>query len=138
MSLILNAYQVTVPCSAAASSRPALRKAASCSPGRDRGPDWNRLQTADYGAVLAAPAVAAVFSGRIPLPGRVIWPGPVRLPEGDLYMPCDLAMLAGTALVLIRERAHGWPELSLPAAAAGSIAGPPESAGVVPGTRSMA
>jgi hypothetical protein len=51
---------------------------------------------------------------------------------------CDLALLAATALVLIRERAQGGQNAPYPPAAAGSIAGLPESAGMVPGTRSMA
>jgi alpha-1,2-mannosyltransferase len=62
---------------------------------------WRRRSAA---CGLAAIAVAAVFSRRIPLswPGHL--PGLVRLLEGDLYVLCGLAVLAGTALVLIRER----------------------------------
>jgi alpha-1,2-mannosyltransferase len=55
---------------------------------------------------LVAAAAAAVFSGRIPLPGSGHPPGPVRLFEGDLYVLFGLAVLAGTALALIRERAQ--------------------------------
>jgi alpha-1,2-mannosyltransferase len=55
---------------------------------------------------LAAAAVAAIFSRRIPLPWPGHPPGLVRLLEGDLYVLCGLAVLAGTALALIRERAH--------------------------------
>jgi alpha-1,2-mannosyltransferase len=64
---------------------------------------WQR-RSAWYG--LAAAAAAAVFSGRIPLPGPGYPPGPARLLEGDLYVLCGLAVLAGTALALIRERAR--------------------------------
>ena len=81
---------------------------------------WRR-RSAWYG--LAAAAAAAVFSRRVPLPGPGHPPGPVGLLEGDLYVLCGLAVLAGTALVLVRERAaagrlrsaadpaarrHGW------------------------------
>ena len=62
---------------------------------------WRR-RSAGYG--LVAVVAAAVFSGRIPLPGPGHSPGPVRLLEGDLYVLCGLAVLAGTALALIRER----------------------------------
>jgi alpha-1,2-mannosyltransferase len=53
---------------------------------------------------LAAAAVAAVFSGIVPLtaPGYPLSPG--RLLESDLYVACGLAVLAGTALALARER----------------------------------
>jgi hypothetical protein len=48
--------------------------------------------------------VAAVFSGFIPMP----WPGHQpslgRLLQGDLYVLCGLAVLAGTALALALER----------------------------------
>ena len=64
---------------------------------------WRR-RSAGYG--LAAAAAAAVFSGRIPLSGSGHPPGLVRLLEGDLYVICGLAVLAGTALVLLRERAQ--------------------------------
>ena len=64
---------------------------------------WRR-RSAGYG--LAAAAAAAVFSRRIPLPGPGHPPGPVRLLEGDLYVLCGLAVLAGTALALLRERAQ--------------------------------
>ncbi len=55
---------------------------------------------------LAAVAAAAVFSRRIPQswPGHP--PGLVRLLEGDLYVLCGLAVLAGTALVLITEQSR--------------------------------
>jgi alpha-1,2-mannosyltransferase len=62
-----------------------------------------RLRSAWYG--LAVAAAAAVFSGRIPLPGPGHPPGPARLLEGDLYVLCGLAVLAGTALALMMERA---------------------------------
>jgi alpha-1,2-mannosyltransferase len=64
---------------------------------------WRRRSA---GYALAAAVAAAVFSGRVPLPGPGHAPGPVRLLEGDLYVLCGLAVLAGTALALIRERAH--------------------------------
>jgi alpha-1,2-mannosyltransferase len=60
---------------------------------------WRR-RSAAYG--LAAAAAAAVFSGRVPLS----WPGQVRLLEGDLYVLCGLAVLAGMALALLREQAQ--------------------------------
>ena len=58
---------------------------------------------------LAALAAATAFSRRIPLswPGHP--PGLVRLLEGDLYVLCGLAVLAGTALTLIAERAQAAP-----------------------------
>jgi alpha-1,2-mannosyltransferase len=56
---------------------------------------WRR-RSAWYGLVAAA--AAAVFSGHSP--------GLARLFEGDLYVLCGLAVLAGTALALIRERAQ--------------------------------
>ena len=64
---------------------------------------WRRRSAA---CGLAALAAAAVFSRRIPLswPGHP--PGLVRLLEGDLYVLCGLAVLAGTALTLIAERAQ--------------------------------
>jgi alpha-1,2-mannosyltransferase len=58
------------------------------------------------GYALAAAVAAAVFSGRVPLPGPDHAPGLVRLLEGDLYVLCGLAVLAGTAVALIRERAQ--------------------------------
>jgi alpha-1,2-mannosyltransferase len=61
---------------------------------------WRR-RSAGYG--LATAAAAAVFSGRIPLPGPGHPPGPVGLLEGDLYVLCGLAVLAGTAVALLRE-----------------------------------
>jgi alpha-1,2-mannosyltransferase len=64
---------------------------------------WRR-RSAWYG--LTAAAAAAVFSGRIPLPGPGHSPGPARLLEDDLYVLCGLAVLAATALTLIRERTH--------------------------------
>ncbi len=60
---------------------------------------WRR-RSAWYG--LATATTAAVFSGRIPLSG----PGPVRPLAGDLYVLCGLAVLAGTALALVREQAQ--------------------------------
>ena len=62
---------------------------------------WRRRSAA---CGLAAAAAAAVFSQRIPLPWPGHLPGLVRLLEGDLYVLCGLALLAGTALALIRER----------------------------------
>ena len=64
---------------------------------------WRR-RSAGYG--LAAAAAAAVFSGRIPLPGPGQPSGPVQLLEGDLYVLCGLAVLAGMALALVREQAQ--------------------------------
>ena len=64
---------------------------------------WRR-RSAGYG--LATAAAAAVFSGRIPLSGPGQLPGPVRLAEGDLYVLCGLAVLAGMALALAWERAQ--------------------------------
>jgi alpha-1,2-mannosyltransferase len=64
---------------------------------------WRR-RSAGYG--LAAAAAAAVFSGRIPLPGPGHPPGAAGLLEGDLYVLCGLAVLAGTALALLREQAQ--------------------------------
>jgi alpha-1,2-mannosyltransferase len=63
---------------------------------------WRRRSAA---CGLAAMATAAVFSGRIPLswPGHP--PGLVELLEGDRYVLCGLAVLAGTALALTSERA---------------------------------
>jgi alpha-1,2-mannosyltransferase len=62
-----------------------------------------RGRSAGYG--LAAAAAATVFSGRIPLPGPGQPPDRVRLLEGDLYVLCGLAVLAGTALALLSEQA---------------------------------
>jgi alpha-1,2-mannosyltransferase len=62
---------------------------------------WRR-RSAWYG--LATAAAAAVFSGRIPLAGPGQPPGPVRLLEGNLYVLCGLAVLAGIALALVREQ----------------------------------
>jgi alpha-1,2-mannosyltransferase len=64
---------------------------------------WRR-RSAGYG--LAAAAAASVFSGRIPLPGAGHASGPVRLLEGELYVLCGLAVLAGAALALLREQAQ--------------------------------
>jgi alpha-1,2-mannosyltransferase len=64
---------------------------------------WRR-RSAGYG--LAAAAAAAVFSGRIPLTGPGHLPGPAGRLEAELYVLCGLAVLAGTALALIRERAY--------------------------------
>src|SRR5512142_377165 len=58
---------------------------------------------------LAAAAAAAIFSGRIPLPGPGHPPGLVRLLGGDLYVLCGLAVLAGAAVALTIERAHWGP-----------------------------
>ena len=70
---------------------------------------------------LAAAAAAAVFSGRIPLPGPAQPPGPVRLLEGNFYVLCGLAVLAGTALALLREQAQAARRLGH---AAGQSAAP--------------
>ena len=64
---------------------------------------WRRRSAA---CGLAATAAAAVFSQRVPLSWPGDLPGLVRLLEGDLYVLCGLAVLAGTALALIRERAQ--------------------------------
>jgi hypothetical protein len=50
-------------------------------------------------------AAAAVFSGLIPLPSPGHHPGLGRLLASDLYVLCGLAVLAGAALALTRERA---------------------------------
>lgn len=63
-----------------------------------------RHRSAAHG--LAALAAAAVFSWRIPLSWPSHPPGLVRLLGGDLYVLCGLAVLAGTALTLIAERAR--------------------------------
>jgi alpha-1,2-mannosyltransferase len=67
-----------------------------------------RCRSAVFG--LAVLAGGVVFSRRIPLswPGHP--PGLVRLLEGDLYVLCGLAVLAGTALALIAEHDRGPPE----------------------------
>jgi alpha-1,2-mannosyltransferase len=64
---------------------------------------WRRRSAA---CGLAAVTAAAVVSRRMPFswPGHP--PGLVGLLEGDLYVLCGLAVLAGTALALIRERAQ--------------------------------
>jgi len=71
------------------------------------GTAWRR-RSPWYG--LAAAAAAVVFSGLIPLrpPGHL--PSLIRLAEGDLYILCGMAILAGTALIFTRERiaAGGW------------------------------
>jgi alpha-1,2-mannosyltransferase len=67
---------------------------------------WRR-RSAWYG--LATAAAATLFSLRIPLPGPGHHPGPVRLFEGDLYVLCGLAVIAGTALALTMERARREP-----------------------------
>jgi len=64
---------------------------------------WRRRSAA---CALAAVAAAAVFSRRIPLPWPGHPPGLAGLLEGDLYVVCGLAVLAGTALALIRQRAQ--------------------------------
>ncbi len=57
-----------------------------------------------FGLGLIAVAVAVVFCGHIPM----LWPGyppsTERLVTGDLYVLCGLAVLAGAALTLTRER----------------------------------
>jgi alpha-1,2-mannosyltransferase len=62
---------------------------------------WRHRSPA-YGLIAVGAAVA--FSGFVPLP----WPGhppsPVLLLAGDLYVLSGLAVLAGTAVVLARER----------------------------------
>jgi alpha-1,2-mannosyltransferase len=63
---------------------------------------WRR-RSAWHG--LLAAIAAAVFSGRIPLPGSGHPSSLVRLLDGDLYVLCGLAVLAGTALALTREQA---------------------------------
>jgi hypothetical protein len=67
---------------------------------------WRR-RSAWYG--LATAAAAIPFSLRIPLTGSGRPPGPVRLFEGDLYVLCGLAVLAGAALALTMERARREP-----------------------------
>jgi alpha-1,2-mannosyltransferase len=64
---------------------------------------WRRRSAA---CALAAAAVAAVFSRRLPLPWPGHSPGLAGLLESDLYVLCGLAVLAGTALALIRKRAQ--------------------------------
>ena len=66
---------------------------------------WRRRSPA---YALATVAAATVFSGFIPL----AWPGHqpgLRLAASDLYVLCGLAVLAGTALALARERAAAVP-----------------------------
>jgi alpha-1,2-mannosyltransferase len=63
---------------------------------------WRR-RSLWYG--LAAAALATVFSEFIPIPSPGYQPGPGRLLAGDIYVLCGLAVLAGTALILTRERA---------------------------------
>jgi alpha-1,2-mannosyltransferase len=89
---------------------------------------WRRRSAA---CGLAAVAAAVVFSRRIPLswPGHP--PGLVRLLEGDLYVLCGLAMLAGTALALIRERVQAArrpakPARTLPGRSRQSAGQPPQ------------
>jgi alpha-1,2-mannosyltransferase len=89
---------------------------------------WQRRSAA---CGLAAVAVAAVFSTRIPFssPGQL--PGLVRLLEGDLYVLCGLAVLAGTALALIRERVQPArrpvrPARTLPGRSRPSASQPPQ------------
>jgi len=55
--------------------------------------------------MLAAAAVAAVFSGLIPLTPAGHRPGPMLLLASNLYVLCGLAVLAGAALALAREGA---------------------------------
>ncbi len=66
---------------------------------------WQRRS---FGLGLVAAAVTVVFCGHIPM----LWPGhppsTERLVTGDLYVLCALAVLAGTAVALTRERfGHG-------------------------------
>jgi alpha-1,2-mannosyltransferase len=66
---------------------------------------WQRRS---FGIGLVAVAVTVVFCGHIPM----LWPGhppsTERLVTGDLYVLCALAVLAGTAVALARERfGHG-------------------------------
>jgi alpha-1,2-mannosyltransferase len=63
---------------------------------------WRR-RSIGYG--LAAVAVAIVFSGFVPLPWSGHPPNLARMLASDLYVLCGLAVLAGTALALIREAA---------------------------------
>jgi hypothetical protein len=72
---------------------------------------WRR-RSAWYGLVAAT--TAAVFSGRIWLPGPGQPPGPVRLLEGDLYVRCGLAVLGGVALALVWERPRRQCAVSRP------------------------
>ena len=53
---------------------------------------------------LAAAAAAAVFSGFLPLPAPGYPLSLGRLLEGDLYVLCGLAVLAGATVALARER----------------------------------
>jgi alpha-1,2-mannosyltransferase len=78
-------------------------------------PAWRRRSW--LGAVGAV-AAATVFSGVIPMPWAWGSPGAFRLLAGDLWVLCGLAVLAGTALALLREtsrargqmvRASRWP-----------------------------
>jgi alpha-1,2-mannosyltransferase len=64
---------------------------------------WRR-RSAGYS--LATAAAAAVFSGRIPLSGPGQLTRPVRLFEGDLYVLCGLAVLAGMTLALVWGQAR--------------------------------
>ncbi|HEY2284385.1 MAG TPA: glycosyltransferase 87 family protein [Streptosporangiaceae bacterium] len=83
---------------------------------------WRR-RSAGYG--LAAAAAAAVFSGRLPLPGAGQPPGPAGWLAGDLYVLCGLAVLAGTALALLREQVQTGRR---PGHAPGRSAAPPIAA----------
>jgi alpha-1,2-mannosyltransferase len=57
-------------------------------------------------AIGAAAAIVA-FSGLIPMPWAGHPPSPGRLLASDVYVLCGLAVLAGTALALSRERRCG-------------------------------
>ncbi len=67
---------------------------------------WRR-RSLWYG--LAAAAAAIVFCGPFPLSWLGHLAGPGRLLADDLYVLCGLAVLAGTALALARERPAAEP-----------------------------
>ena len=78
----------------------------SVTPGFSRAPLQHTTQTLWPGPFFSGIYTqrAGRSSGRIATgPGHLSGPG--RLLEGDFYVLCGLAVLAGTALVLIRERA---------------------------------
>jgi alpha-1,2-mannosyltransferase len=64
---------------------------------------WRRRSAA---CGLAAVTAAVVFSRRTPLSWPAHPPGLVRLLEGNLYVLCGLAVLAGMTLVIVREQAQ--------------------------------
>jgi len=74
---------------------------------------WRR-RSLRYG--LAAAALATAFSQLIPIPSAGRQPSPGRLLVGDIYVLCGLAVLAGTALVLNRERVAAARRLAAEAA----------------------